>query len=67
MSSVITIFTIKAKVIAIKTQLLSNSFSKWMVFVSLPLYQIGLGESSASISINVPIVVKSIDESEKSI
>ncbi len=41
--------------------------SKWTVFVSHLLYQIELGESSGSISINVPIVAKSIDESEKSI
>ena len=46
---------------------LSNFSSKWTVFVSHLLYQIELGESSGSISINVPIVAKSIEESEKSI
>ena len=47
--------------------LLRFSSCKWTVFVSHLLYQIELGESSGSISINVPIVAKSIDESEKSI
>lgn len=46
---------------------LSNSSGKWTVFVSHLLYQIELDESSGSISINVPIVAKIIDESEKSI
>ena len=67
MSSVITIFTIREKAIATKTQLLSNSFSKWTGFVSRHLFQRRRDVSSAVISIAVLIVAKNIGESEKSI
>ena len=66
MSSAITIFTIKERAIATKTQPLSNSSSKWMDFDSHHLYQKNQ-EKSESISTDVLIVDKSIGESEKSI